>query len=113
MSKPVSRRFVVIGAAASAASLVSRGSAENAPKTHEIQIRRFKFEPDQIQVRPGDRIKWVNLDIAPHTATAVDRSWDTFELVKDANSEIQVTEGMEQSYFCEFHPHMKGRLEIL
>ncbi len=41
-------------------------------------------------------MRWTNFDIAPHTASA----------------EITVTDDMETTYFCVFHPHMKRTIEI-
>ena len=52
-------------------------------------------------------------DLAPHTATAMEFGWDTNELTKDQSAEITVTNEMETDYFCVFHPHMKGSIEIV
>lgn len=112
MPRPLSRRSVIAGAAVSAAALAMRSQASE-PTTHEVKIRRFTFQPDHLQVRPGDRIIWTNLDIAPHTATADGKSWDTGELAQNDSAEIVVEDGMELSYFCVFHPHMKGTVEIV
>ena len=52
------------------------------------------------------------MDLAPHTATADEFGWDTEELGRGQSAEVVVTEDMETSYFCVFHPQMKGSLEI-
>ncbi|MCK0104596.1 cupredoxin domain-containing protein [Pseudohalocynthiibacter sp. F2068] len=80
---------------------------------HEVKIQNFRFDPDHIQVQVGDVIRWTNEDIAPHTATANELGWDTEELAQGVSSEIIVTGGMETSFFCTFHPHMKGSFEIV
>lgn len=109
----LSRRSVMIGAAASVAAPTSRQSLAERRDNHEVEIRSFKFDPEIVQVRIGDTIRWTNRDLAPHTATAVEFGWDTQALEQNETGEVLVTEGMETSYFCMFHPHMKGRIEIV
>ncbi|MEM7215245.1 MAG: cupredoxin domain-containing protein [Pseudomonadota bacterium] len=113
-AKKLIRRDFLVGAAISVGALtisVKVGSAAE-PKTHEVAIRSFKFEPQHLQVEIGDIISWKNEDLAPHTATASDGSWDTGELAKGDSQSIEVVKGMEISYFCAFHPHMKGTIVL-
>lgn len=113
MTRSVSRRTVLGGAVASAAVLSLGARANESPKVHEITIKRFTYDPARIQVRVGDTIRWTNLDIAPHTASANDLSWDTKELKRNESGEIVVKDGMELAYFCVFHPHMKGEIVVV
>ena len=99
-----------MGAAATAAVLTSR--AEAAATIHDVSIKKFTFDPAHLRVRVGDKIRWTNHDLAPHTATADEFGWDTKELAKDQSETIIVTDEMETSYFCVFHPHMRGTLEV-
>jgi len=108
----VSRRDVMVGAAAFAAVLAPVASAAEA-KVHEVEIKSFEFDPAHIQVRLGDTIRWTNRDLAPHTATADEFGWDTEELARGESGEIVVAMGMETSYFCVFHPHMTGTIEVI
>lgn len=113
MQNGLSRRAVLGGALASATTLTLSARADEAPVVHEVTIKRFTYEPEHLQVRVGDSIRWTNLDIAPHTASADELSWDTGELKKGESAEIVITDGMELKYFCVFHPHMKGTFEII
>ena len=79
---------------------------------HRIEIKHFVYNPATLTVKPGDRLMWVNLDIVPHTATAVDGSWDTGEIAANSVAETVIAEDHGSEYFCEYHPSMKGRLEI-
>ncbi len=108
-----SRREVIGGVAATAATLTTIPLHAREPVVHEVAISTFTFEPQHMQVHIGDTIRWTNHDLAPHTATADQFGWDTGEIVKDEAVEIIVTSDMETSYFCAFHPHMKGTIEIL
>ena len=115
MASKIIRRNVLVGAAAYAAALAISGNESFAasPKNHNINIKAFKFEPQHIVVKVGDTIVWTNKDLAPHTATASEGSWDTGEIIKNEMRSVKVTEGMETSYFCAFHPHMKGTIELI
>jgi len=113
MASFLTRRSAIIGAVASATVLALKAHATGLPKTHQIKIKNFVFEPDHINVHVGDTIKWVNEDLAPHTATATEIGWDTGEIAGGESGEIVVLKDMETSYFCAFHPHMKGSIEIV
>jgi len=108
----ISRREVLAGAVSTAAALALPTSATAASVTHEVRIKSFTFVPQRISVSVGDKIKWINDDLAPHTATADEFGWDTGELVTGQGAEITVTADMETTYFCVFHPHMKGQLDL-
>ncbi|WP_350336031.1 cupredoxin domain-containing protein [Coralliovum pocilloporae] len=111
------RRDLLAGTAASlfaaGLSLPARATmgytAEN-PVHHMVTITGFVFEPAHLTVRPGDRITWTNLDIAPHTATARDHSWDTGQIDKDQSATVTVTEDMVLDYYCRYHPIMEATL---
>ena len=109
----MTRRRVMAGAVATAAVPFARFAHADTNTVHEIEIRSLEFHPSMIQVRIGDTIRWTNKDLAPHTATADEFGWDTGPLQRGEAGEVLVTEGMETTYFCVFHPHMKGEIEIL
>ena len=109
-----SRRNVLVGAVASATALAftRKSVPASEPKVHDVQIKEFAFVPERLEVSVGEIIRWTNKDLAPHTATADEFGWDTGEIANRDNAEIEVFEGMETSYFCAYHPHMKGTLVI-
>ncbi|MDA4848161.1 plastocyanin/azurin family copper-binding protein [Hoeflea poritis] len=112
MPGSVSRRTVVLGAAASAVVPALQTLSAQPKRTHDIAIKAFRFEPEHMRVRIGDTIRWTNHDLAPHTATSDRSDWGTETLAQGQSGEIVVTEGMQTGYFCAFHPHMKGAFEI-
>ena len=114
MTSKIIRREFLVGAAVSAVALTAsiKGGHATELKIHQIKIGSFDFEPKHIVVKVGDVISWTNEDLAPHTATAIGESWDTGEIVKGNTHSIKVTEGMETNYFCSFHPHMRGSIEL-
>jgi plastocyanin len=114
MTKVLTRRGVLVGAAASAVALVTRSefAVATAVTIHDVAIKGFAFEPQEITVRPGDLIRWTNTDLVVHTATAKALGWDTGEIASGETAEVRVTAEIERSYFCAFHPHMTGTIRI-
>ena len=108
------RRFVAnVGAATVLAFRDSVGaSAKKIGEEHVVVITGFKFIPDTLSVRVGDTITWTNRDIAPHTATSKDGTWDTDTIKKDESRSVPVTKEMTANYFCRFHIDMIGRLTL-
>jgi plastocyanin len=103
---------LVYSAAALVAAVTGR-TANAATSHHEVKIKSFAFEPQEITVRVGDTVSWTNLDIAPHTATGLDHVWDTGELGRQVSRTLTVTSEMAGEYYCVFHPHMKAIMTVL
>lgn len=109
------REFVagLVTAIAVTGAFPRKPSAHTGPHVHRVHIRNFVFAPRTITVRPGDTIRWINDDIVPHTATADDTSWDTGEIKPNGYAEIIAKDRTTTSYFCHFHPMMKGILRLI
>ena len=107
------RRFALKAIlAVPAVALIPFSRAASAATTHEVVIKNFKFSPDALDVNVGDTVVFKNLDGARHTATARDKTWDTGALRKSDTATIEITADMKTSYFCRFHPNMKGNLKV-
>lgn len=87
-------------------------NAGNEATIHTVEIHQFKFVPEQLTLKEGDSIRWINRDIIPHTATAMDKSWDTGELKKDESKVLVFSKDSVSEYFCFYHPMMKAKLQI-
>ena len=81
-------------------------------ETHRVVIEKFAFVPADISIRPGDRVAFLNRDLAPHTATGTDVAWDTGALTRGQSAEIAFESAGTFAYFCAFHPHMKARIRV-
>lgn len=105
------RRFgAIFGAGLT--SLAGVRYANAISKSRQIAIKAFAFEPSILVVRPGDVIEWRNFDLAPHTATEIEGDWDSGELVRGDYWAFAVATPGRHSYFCAFHPHMKGEVIV-
>jgi plastocyanin len=100
--------------ASAAVSLIYTPSSLAAePLVHEIDVKSFKFVPPKVTANVGDVVRFTNKDLAPHPATADNSGWDTGEIARGESVQIVVTADMDRNYFCAFHPHMKGVIEIV
>jgi len=99
-------------AAALASGLPPAGKAQKA-RPRRVDIRGSRFRPERLEVRIGERVEFTNSDGTPHTATAIDGSWDTRDLSKGEAEVITVKAGMTRRYVCRYHPAMKAELVIV
>lgn len=95
-----------------AAASFSAHAEDSAGQEHIVEIVGFKFVPEQLEVKPGDTVTWTNRDIAPHTATGKDGSWDTGTLKQNESKSIVVSQEMAGKYFCRFHVSMVASISI-
>jgi plastocyanin len=77
-----------------------------------IEIKAFEFGPESSTATVGDVVIWRNLDIVPHTVTAIDGSWDSESIEAGGAWKTVVTAAMVRNYFCRFHPTMTATLNI-
>jgi hypothetical protein len=54
----------------------------------------------------------LNRDVVPRTTTANNGTWSSGELQEGESWEMVVGVSGVRDYFCEFHPDMKGVLEV-
>lgn len=112
MSRITRRQFGGL-LAAGCAGLVASGSAKAAkPGAHRIEIKGFRFKPARLVIKAGDTVEWVNLDTAPHTATARDGGWDTKTLKKSETRSVSFKRAGTQAYSCKFHRQMVGEIVV-
>jgi plastocyanin len=97
-------------AAAVTVAAAGCGGGDRAPERHEIAIRAFVFVPDPQPARPGDTLVFVNHDAVPHTATAMDGSWDTGDIPANGTKAVAVPAKGGGDYRCAIHPTMVGRV---
>jgi plastocyanin len=116
----MSRRTSLTALAAAAALVVAGcggGGEDEASAVSEdgqVLIADFKYDPEEITVETGQPVTFLNSDVAPHTATADDeKSFDTGRLEIEDEGELSFDEAGTYGYFCDFHPFMKGSIEVV
>lgn len=84
-----------------------------AQRSEKVKIVEFTYQPDPVVVQSGGKVIWQNEDMAPHTATADDGSFDTGTLERGKLKAETFKEAGTFTYFCEIHPDMKGTVEVV
>ncbi|MGH2994186.1 MAG: cupredoxin domain-containing protein [Solirubrobacterales bacterium] len=99
--------------AATATGSEAPGDAETDATTADaVEIADFEFDPPTITVETGTALSWSNGDSAAHTASAEDGSFDTGALNKGDEGKASFDKPGTYAYICEFHPFMKGTVEV-
>lgn len=95
-----------------ALTLIAPAGATGRGTRYTVKIDGVQFSPAELLVHPGDRIVWVNKDPFPHTATAINKSFDSGSIAANASWSYTATKKGEIEYSCTFHPTMKGKIEV-
>lgn len=101
----------LIGAAA-AAPWVAAPAAPAGGAAQTVAIENLQFSPQQITVRSGTRITWINKDLFPHTATADGHAFDSQSIAPAASWTWVAGKPGTYSYGCTFHPTMKATVTV-
>ena len=114
MTKSITRRTALrLGASLAALPLAAKmASADGHAASHTVEIRDFSFSPENLTIGAGDSVTFVNMDSAPHTATADNGGFDTGTLSKGQKTTLKFPSKGKFSYFCAIHPNMKGSITI-
>lgn len=104
--------LLLAGPASGEFSSASGAAGGEAPRLHRVVIEDFAFRPQRLEVRSGDSVEWVNLDIAPHTASAEGGAWDSGELSRQSRFRATFGTAGHFAYLCAFHPMMRGKIVV-
>jgi len=77
-----------------------------------VHIANFAFKPSVVTIAAGTTVTFVNDDAEPHTATAMDKSFDSEGLDLHQSWKHSFTKPGTYAYFCEMHPYMKGKIFV-
>jgi len=82
--------------------------------TRTVLIQDFRFKPAHITIKRGTKVRWINKDSAPHTATSFfpPRSFDSGRLSKGQRYSHTFNKAGKKRYLCEIHPHMRGSVVV-
>jgi len=98
----------VLGAFSPSQLLVAVESGQPAAAT--VVIKQLHFQPDQMDVKVGDRVTWENQDIFTHTVTADDGSFDSGPIAPGKSWTLTATHQGRIAYHCRPHPNMNAQL---
>ena len=78
----------------------------------EVKIDNFTFSPQQITVKAGDTVTWVNHDDIPHTVTSKTMTFRSKAMDTDDKFSFTFATPGTYEYFCSLHPHMTGTIVV-
>jgi plastocyanin len=102
----------VLAVALGFSAATPRFDASLTRRTHVVTIEGMRFNPEELTVRRGDRVVWVNKDLFPHTSTAAARAFDSQSIPPAASWTFVAGKTGSYAYGCAFHPAMTGRLIV-
>jgi plastocyanin len=78
----------------------------------EVKIDNFTFNPQQITVKAGTTVVWINHDDIPHTVTSKTMAFRSKALDTEDKFSFTFTTPGTFEYFCSLHPHMTGSIVV-
>ncbi len=88
------------------------GTAAAPAPAATVTIADFAFKPATVTIRAGQSVLWVNKDNDAHTATAVDKSFDSGGLDTNERWQHTFTKPGRYAYICALHPYMKATIVV-
>ncbi len=103
----------VFGAALLGATLTAAGLAPVvAAGDTAVKIDNFAFGPEQLTVKVGTTVTWVNEDDIPHTVVATNKAFRSKALDTEDKYSFTFTAPGSYEYFCSLHPYMKAMVTV-
>jgi plastocyanin len=106
----------LLGAAALSGCGDEGGDAQaDAPASARVDIASFEFVPDPIVVEAGGKLKFVNRDVAPHTAETergAKGAFDSGRLDQGESRTIEFDVPGRFAYYCVYHRFMVGTVDV-
>jgi plastocyanin len=92
--------------------LTVAAAARPATTTVTVDIARFTFTPDVVEVSAGTTVTWLNHDESPHTATAEDGAFDTGSLAQGGRGSVTFDTPGTHHYACAWNPGITGTIIV-
>ena len=84
---------------------------ERKPGTHLIEMSQMKFNPEELTVKKGDSVVFVNHDMVAHDVTEKStKAWNSSPMAEGQTWTWVATE--DADYYCSIHPVMKGKIVV-
>src|SRR5262245_24051998 len=107
MSKTKSLMNVTSAAVAALLLLAAPARAEDVA----VKIGNFTFGPQELKVKAGTMVTWINEDDIPHTVVSPN-NFRSKALDTEGSYSFTFTTPGTYKYFCSLHPHMTGTVVV-
>jgi plastocyanin len=77
-----------------------------------VKIDNFTFAPQQLKVKAGTTVTWINEDDIPHALASSTKTFKSKTLDTDDKFSFTFTTPGSYAYFCSLHPHMTASIVV-
>ena len=109
MTRPFYAAVALVVAMAFLVPVVRPGAA--VADDHLTEIKGLAFNPDQITVRAGDSVTWVNHDSDRHHLQG--EGFESKDLTNGNTFSVEFSEPAQIAYHCTIHTYMEGKVVVL
>ena len=83
------------------------------PKTYNVGIKNFGFDPSELKIKTGDSVIWTNRDSTPHTVTSDSGAGVNSQTLSEGQTySYTFNQPGTYNYHCSIHPDMKGVVTV-
>jgi plastocyanin len=106
--------LLVVALALLASPLALAKDKKDAVKESKVEISDVKYKPAKIKIKKGERVVWTNADDRDHTVISRDKAktLDSGKIAAGQTWEFTFDKPGTYEYGCEYHPRMKGVIEV-
>jgi plastocyanin len=76
-----------------------------------VKIEGMQFNPKVVTAGKGQKIKWINQDLVPHTVTS-NGAFDSKTIPPGESWILKLKKTGHFDYKCQFHPTMNGAIDV-
>ena len=106
------QRNLALGAMAGFVILTLGSQSPTWAAETEVKIDNFTFNPQQVTIKAGDTVTWINHDDIPHTVTSKTLLFRSKAMDTDDKFSFTFATPGSFPYFCSLHPHMTGSIVV-
>jgi len=85
----------------------------NQPQIHNVDIKNFGFNPQELRIKRGDTVVWTNRDSVGHTITSDSgNELGSPQIAQNQEYRHTFTQLGTFNYHCAVHPPMKAKVIV-
>ncbi|HTL28776.1 MAG TPA: cupredoxin domain-containing protein [Tepidisphaeraceae bacterium] len=88
--------------------------ADDKDKPHEVTIKDMAYDPEKLENKVGQSVKWTNTDDRDHTVVCKQKEggFKSGNLGNGDTFEQKFENAGKFTYNCTYHPRMKGTITV-
>jgi len=85
---------------------------ESKESSGQITIDSFRFAPQNLTVKAGATVTWINKDDVPHTVVSNEKRFRSGVIETGGRFSFTFSNPGTYEYFCSVHPQMTGKVIV-